>query len=79
MQTDDGDWDDEADIDHDVEDEPTVSCPHCGHEILEDSPWCPNCERYISAEDHAGPRKPTWMIVTALISLGIAIWWALAG
>ena len=61
----------------DADDEPTVPCPYCRREILEDSPRCPYCERYISDEDHAGPSKPVWVIVTALICLGIAIWWVL--
>lgn len=68
-ESEDGDWDDEAD------DEPTVPCPHCQHEILEDSPRCPYCERYLSTEDHAGQGKPLWVIATALICLGLAIWW----
>ena len=73
------DWDDEADIGDDSDDEPTVPCPFCRRDILEDSPRCPSCERYISAEDHAARGKPVWVIVTALIGIGIAIWWALVG
>jgi hypothetical protein len=38
-------------------------------------PRCPYCKRYISEEDHAGPNKPLWVTVTALICLGVAIWW----
>ena len=68
------DWDDDADFDDDS-DEPTVPCPSCGQEILEDSPYCPHCQRYVSAEDQAGPRRPLWVIVTAVICLGTAIWW----
>jgi hypothetical protein len=72
----DQDWDDdEPDIDDDSDDEPTVPCPYCSREIFEDSPSCPHCHRYISAEDHAGPRRPLWVFVTALICLGVAIWW----
>lgn len=72
----DADWDDdEAD---DGDEEPTVPCPYCRREILEDSPRCPYCERYISEEDHASPRKPLWVIATALICLGIALWWVVA-
>jgi hypothetical protein len=59
-------------------DEPTVPCPSCGQDILEDSPRCPHCERYISTEDHPGPAKTTWVVVTALICLGMAIRWVLA-
>ena len=83
----DDDWEDDADagddfdddldddLDGDSDDEPTVPCPSCGQEFLEDSPRCPYCERYISAEDLAGSQKPPWVIVTALACLGIAIWW----
>jgi hypothetical protein len=72
----DQDWDDdEPDFDDDSDDEPTVPCPSCSREIFEDSPSCPHCHRYISAEDHAGPRRPLWVFITALICLGVAIWW----
>ncbi len=80
--------DDEADEEWDADvagygvepddDEPTVPCPYCRREILEDVPQCPYCERYISAEDHAQPSKPLWVIMTALVCLGIAIWLAFA-
>ncbi|MEI6239378.1 MAG: hypothetical protein WCR51_03230 [Planctomycetia bacterium] len=71
------DWDDdEADVDEDSEDEPTVPCPWCRCEILEDVPQCPSCKRFISAEDGAQPGKPVWVVVTALICLGVAIWLA---
>lgn len=71
-------WDDGDDLGDDLDDaddEPTIPCPYCQEEILEDSPYCPHCERYISEEDHAGPKKPLWVTLTALVCLGIAIWW----
>ena len=78
----DADWDDDeaddGDNSDDGDEEPTVPCPYCRREILEDSPRCPYCERYISEEDHASPRKPLWVIATALICLGIALWWVVA-
>ena len=40
---DDDDWDDdEADYGDYSEDEPTLPCPSCRREILEDSPYCPH-------------------------------------
>ncbi len=74
------DWvdEEEGDFDDDSGDEPTVPCPSRDQEILEDSPYCPHCERFISAEDHAGPRRPLWVLVTALICLAMAIWWVFA-
>jgi hypothetical protein len=73
---DDEDWaNDPDDYGENSDEEPTVPCPYCKEEILEDLPRCPYCERYISEEDHAGPNKPLWVTVTALICLGVAIWW----
>lgn len=77
---DEDDWDEEDPADADDADaddrdtEPTVPCPYCKEEILEDSPHCPYCERYLSEEDLAAARKPLWVILTALVCLGIAIW-----
>ncbi len=79
---DDDEWDDgldDGDDTEDSDDEPTVPCPYCRREIVEDSPRCPYCERYISAEDHPTRRQPLWVIVTAVICLGVAIWWAFRG
>lgn len=73
------DWDDEeADLGDDADEEPTVPCPSCRRDILEDSPRCPHCGRYISEEDHASSKKPLWVIVTAVACLAAAIWWTLA-
>ncbi len=56
------------------EDVPTIPCPHCQRDILEDALRCRHCERYIAAEDHAVPRERPWVILTALMSLGAVIW-----
>jgi hypothetical protein len=78
---DEDDWDDDeadyGDAPEDDEEEPTVPCPYCRREIREDSPSCPHCERYISEEHHATSGKPLGVIATALICLGVAIWWLL--
>ena len=66
--------DDDSENDTDSDDEPTIPCPYCRREILEDSPRCPFCEQYISAEDSPGPRKPLWVVATALICLATALW-----
>ena len=83
---DDDDWDDESDAfadadnewdgDDDSGDEPTVPCPFCRRELLEDSPWCPSCDRYITEEDFRRADRPVWVIVTAVACLAIALWWA---
>jgi len=75
--TDDGDepgWDG----DDDSGDEPTVPCPYCRAEMFEDSPRCPSCGRFISAEDAPPPAKPLWVLVTALVCLALAVWMAFA-
>ena len=69
------DWEDDGD---DSGDESTVPCPYCRRDILEDTPRCPYCERYFSEEDHAGPGRPAWVVVTALVCLAIAVWWIFA-
>jgi hypothetical protein len=83
---DDDDWDDDSnafdnadnewDGDDDSGDEPTVPCPFCGRELLEDSPWCPTCDRYITEEELRRADRPVWVIVTAVACLAIALWWA---
>jgi len=69
---DDVEWDDGGDG---SDDEPTVPCPYCSREILEDSPRCPHCERYLSTEDTPPRRQPLWVIVTALVCLATVLWW----
>lgn len=71
-------YEDEDEEDDGWDEEPTVACPYCRREILEDTPRCPYCERYISEEDHEGHARPWWVIATALICLGIAVWWVFA-
>jgi len=75
----DDDWGDETDLgdDTDGDDEPTVRCPECRREILEDTPRCPWCGRYVSATDHTGHERPLWVLATALVCLAMALWWAL--
>jgi len=78
-EDDDDEWHpgDDADPGDDSDEEPTVPCPYCRREILEDVPRCPFCERYISAEDHAALTKPLWIIATALVCLAATLWWVL--
>jgi hypothetical protein len=70
----DDDWECELD------DEPTITCPHCGEEYYEDSPRCPHCARYISQEetpaaDAPAQRKPWWIIVGTLACLYVIYRW----
>jgi hypothetical protein len=56
---------------------PTVPCPHCGAEILEDSEQCPKCGSYISKEDTpAGVGKSAAWWVLIVLALAAAAMWA---
>lgn len=70
---DDDDWPDDWD------DEPTMPCPHCRREILEDAERCPYCEHYLSREDAPRERKPWWIIVGVIVCLYVVyrwnVWW----
>ena len=63
-------------LDDDDEDS-TIPCPYCRREIHEDSPRCPYCENYISAEDShpATFAKPWWVIVGAILGLFAVYRW----
>jgi hypothetical protein len=69
---DDDDWDDDDDVE-------TVPCPYCRRAMPEDAPRCPYCENYISEEDAPPGRKPTWIVVGAVLCLLMALLWALGG
>ncbi len=83
MRYDDPDDDDFDDADAEApweageedDEEPTVPCPFCGREMLEDSPHCPYCEQYVSDADRLRAGRPTWILITAIICLAMAVWW----
>ena len=69
---------DEFDDNFDEDDaDSTVPCPYCGREIHEDSPRCPYCENYISAEDSppASTAKPWWVVLGAVLGLFAVYRW----
>lgn len=69
------DWHDEGDS-WEGDDEPSlVPCPYCREEMLEDSPRCPTCGKYISEEDAPPKAKPLWLLATIAICLIIALMW----
>ena len=71
---DDEDWgDDESDLDG----ESTITCPHCGTEVYEDSPRCPSCENYLSLEDTSPTvtNKPWWVLLGAGLGLLAFLRW----
>jgi len=57
----------------------SIPCPYCHEFIHEDSQRCPYCEHYISEEDVPRQRKPWWIIIGILVTLAIALMWALRG
>lgn len=65
---------DGSDIDE-FDAEPSVPCPYCHHEIHEESPRCPNCGQYISAEDSPPASKPWWIVIGAVAALYAALRW----
>jgi hypothetical protein len=79
------DWeDDDPGMVHDPEDEdwpddwdddPTIPCPHCRREILEDAERCPYCERYLSRDDAPRPRKPWWIVAGVIVCLYMVYRW----
>ena len=74
----DDEWDDEDDAFEDGPDDDdaeTVACPHCGRQMIEDSPRCPYCERYISDEDAPRARKSWLIIVGTLLALYAVYHW----
>ena len=69
------DCDDDEGFDDGEEDEPTVSCPHCGRQIHEDAQRCPYCDQYISTEDSPDGPKPWWIILGAILCLLLVLGW----
>ena len=69
----DEDWSDEDD------EEPTIPCPYCRRDVIEDAERCPYCEHYISKEDAPPERKPWWIVVGVIACLYVVyrwnVWW----
>lgn len=70
-------WDEADEAEIDSADEVTVACPYCGEEMFEDAPQCAACGNYVSTEDHSAAPKPTWIVVTAVLCLAMALGWVL--
>ncbi len=67
---DDDDDDDDEELPEGVyhDDElPTVSCPYCKADILEEAQYCPRCENYLSREDAPPAGKPLWIWVLLIV------------
>ena len=79
MSDDDDEYLDDAFDDPDDDSGSTIPCPFCRREIHEDTPRCPYCENYISAEDRAAlpSAKPWWIVLGAVLGLIAAYRWLL--
>jgi len=66
---------DEDDSDLEDDDEPTVDCPYCGAEILEEAQRCPHCGEYLSREDAPLEKKPWWILLGVGLCLYIVFRW----
>jgi len=66
---------DELENDTEFDDEePTVKCSHCGCERLEIVYQCPRCGEIPTREFREFTTQPLWIVITALILLGILLW-----
>lgn len=56
------------------DDLPTVPCPECREDILEDAERCPYCGHYVSREDAPAERKSgVWVVVMVLALLAVLV------
>ena len=46
---------------------PTVPCPYCQADVLEEAQYCPRCENYLSKEDAPAASKPLWIWVLLIV------------
>ena len=58
------------------EEEDTVPCPYCRHDLYDDSVRCPHCGNYLSGEDAPGGHS-RWFLACAVVCLLIAVGWVL--
>ena len=56
-----------------TDDEPTVACPNCGYEMLEIAHQCLRCGEIPTREFVPRSTQPRWVILTALLLLGIML------
>jgi DNA-directed RNA polymerase subunit RPC12/RpoP len=78
----DDDWspdEEESDGPDDEDELPTIPCPYCGKEVLEESIRCPYCGEYRSEEDSPSEPKPTWVIVGLVLAFLAVFFWLVSG
>ncbi len=53
---------------------PTVPCPQCQQDILEEAERCPHCGYYVSREDAPpGRTSNVWVVVMVLALLAVLV------
>ncbi len=53
----------------------TVTCKGCGTELLDDVSECWKCGRPVAAAGTHETGLPTWVVLTAAVSIAIAVGW----
>jgi hypothetical protein len=61
------------------DDLPTVPCPQCREDILEDAERCPHCGYYPSREDAPPGRKSSAWVVLMVLALLAAVMLMMSG
>jgi hypothetical protein len=56
------------DDDDNRDDDETISCPHCGEPMYDDSPRCPTCGEYVTSADFQKP-FPGWLMWIIVITI----------
>jgi predicted nucleic acid-binding Zn ribbon protein len=64
---------DEFDVGDDDADSNTEPCPNCGKPVYDGAAICSRCGFYLSNTLGASERKPTWIIVTAIVCIAIVL------
>ena len=65
-------------VEDEGDDDPTAPCPHCGKAIFDEAEQCPHCGQYISTEDSPPSPRSWWVILGALVCLGLVLMWILS-
>lgn len=60
-------WDDADVIEDEDPDSDIVPCPHCGAEVYEDAPRCPDCGDFIVLGGSAWSGRPAWWVLLAIL------------
>ena len=65
----------EADWEEDDEESDTRPCPKCRRDVYDEADQCPYCGTYMVQELSAASNRSTLFIVTAIVAIGIVVFW----